>query len=91
MNSKIPQRKSNILMQQIGGETLLYNTEVDAIHCLNPTTKLIWDLCDGSHTIADIVHWLQYSASLTEEAELMHKVETTVAMFSKQGLLRIRN
>jgi len=44
-----PLRKSDILVQELGEQTVLYRTKGKAIHVLNPTARLIWGLCDGQH------------------------------------------
>ena len=53
MTIPLPIRKPHILTHEISGDTFLYDSEADAIHVLSPTAKLIWELCDGEHTITD--------------------------------------
>ena len=54
MNTTRPVRKPDITVKDIGGETLLYSAAEEAIHILNPTARLIWELCDGEHTVEDM-------------------------------------
>jgi len=82
-----PTRKSNILVQNIGGETLLYNAEADTIHVLNPTAKLIWELCDGTHSVADIERLIRENFSMAAEQDVSEDVQHTLKIFADKGLL----
>ena len=46
MTATNPVRKSGITVKDIGGEILLHSSDDKAIHVLNPTAQLIWELCD---------------------------------------------
>jgi hypothetical protein len=47
-------RKDNIVVQELEGEVLIYDLEKNKALCLNKTSALVWQSCDGSRTIADI-------------------------------------
>jgi hypothetical protein len=46
--------KNNIIVQELDKELLLYDLERDKVFCLNETSLLIWNLCDGENSIEDI-------------------------------------
>jgi hypothetical protein len=49
-----PRRKSDYRLEEIDGELLIYHpTESNVVYC-NRTASLIWHLCDGTHTQAEI-------------------------------------
>ena len=49
-----PRRKSDYHLEEIDGELLIYHpTESTVVYC-NQTASLIWHLCDGTHTVAEI-------------------------------------
>jgi hypothetical protein len=49
-----PRRKSDYRLEAIDGELLIYHpTETNVVYC-NQTASLIWHLCDGTHTAAEI-------------------------------------
>ena len=56
MTKKIrPQsKKQNLVEQQMDGELLIYDLERDRALCLNETSALVWQACDGKRTVADI-------------------------------------
>ncbi len=78
----------HITVQEMGEETLLYSTEAEAVHVLNPTAKLIWDLCDGEHTLADIEQALRASFSISAEHDVAADIRQTLETFAGKGLLQ---
>lgn len=47
-------RRENIVVQEIDGEVLIYDLIKNKAFCLNQTSALVWQNCDGTKTIADI-------------------------------------
>jgi Coenzyme PQQ synthesis protein D (PqqD) len=47
-------RKENLVVQELDGEVLIYDLNKNKAFCLNKTSALVWQSCDGSRTIADI-------------------------------------
>lgn len=88
MHPTKPIRKPDIALKHIGGETLLYGTEEQAIHVLNATAKLIWDLCDGQHTSADIERVIRSSFAVPEGRDVRSDIERTLTIFATKRLLQ---
>jgi hypothetical protein len=72
----------------MGEETFLYRAETEAIHVLNPTARLIWELCDGEHTLADIEQALRTSFDIPAERNVIADIRQTLELFASKGLLR---
>lgn len=54
-NAKKPRaRMDDVVLQEIDGEVLIYDLKVDKAYCLNRTSALVWQACDGNRTIAEI-------------------------------------
>jgi hypothetical protein len=87
MKSARPTRKLDLTVKVIGGETLLYNGNEKAIHILNPTAKLIWDLCDGEHMLEDMEQEVRASFSIAEERDVAGDIRRTLEVFADKGLL----
>ena len=83
-----PVRKPGITVKDIGGEILLYNTAEKAIHLLNPTAQLIWELCDGEHTPEDMDHVVRANFSVPDEHNVSADIQQTLAVFADKGLLQ---
>lgn len=47
-------RKENLVIQELEGEVLIYDLEKNKAFCLNETSALVWQSCDGNRTIAEI-------------------------------------
>ena len=52
--SKPLSRRENIVVQEYGNEILIYDLTIDKAYCLNNTSALVWQACDGSRTIGEI-------------------------------------
>ncbi|MCC6824432.1 MAG: PqqD family protein [Acidobacteria bacterium] len=55
-------RKSGLVIQEMPGEVLVYDLDRDKAHCLNESAALVWQSCDGSNSVQDIVRRLEESS-----------------------------
>lgn len=78
---KKPSKKADILLQQIGSDTLLYNPNKGNVHVLNITAVSVWKLCDGSHAIEDIVDSLKKDYHFSEEINITKDVTEIINKF----------
>ncbi|MFN0263224.1 PqqD family protein [Tepidamorphus sp. 3E244] len=51
-----PVRIDGFLTQELDDEVVLYHPERSEALCLNATAALIWGLCNGETTVAEIQH-----------------------------------
>lgn len=56
MSSKIypTSRRTNIVLQRVKDELLIYDLKINKAYCLNETAAQIYQLCDGNNSISDI-------------------------------------
>lgn len=55
MTKNLPKaRTSEILIQELENELLIYDLRINKAFCLNETSRLVWQLCDGTNSVADI-------------------------------------
>lgn len=52
--TKPQSRKQNIVVQNFDSETLIYDLTANKAFCLNQTSGAVWQLCDGTKSIAEI-------------------------------------
>ncbi len=70
----------------IDDELLLFHPGEGAILYCNPTASLIWQLCDGQHTVQEIAALL--GAAFPEAAEaIAADVEATLQQFLRHGAI----
>jgi len=58
-DSDRPLRGDGFLVQELDDELILYHPDRTQALCLNATASVIWGLCDGAITVAEIVQLLQ--------------------------------
>ncbi len=51
-------KTENLVVQNLEDETLLYNLKTNKALCLNETSALIWEMCDGRSSISQIAEKL---------------------------------
>ncbi len=47
-------RKENIVIQELDNEILIYDLNENEAFCLNETSAIIWQMCDGTKTVPEI-------------------------------------
>ena len=50
-----PVRSSRILAQQAQGATVLLSLDEGTYFSLNDVGAVVWEMCDGTHTLAEVV------------------------------------
>ena len=63
-------RTDGILVEEMDGETLVYDLETHGAHCLNPAAALVWRRSDGHTTVRDMLPLLA-EVGLPEEEPLV--------------------
>jgi len=95
MLPQFPHRRPELLIERAGRETLIYSSSQagapgeagGAVHALNPTAALIWDLCDGAHSLPAIVRAVSQAFAVPTDHDLAADVTATIAEFQSKGLL----
>jgi len=57
-NSNPKGRENDIVVQELKGEVLLYDLNNNKAYCLNETSAIIWNLCDGNSSVSEITSQL---------------------------------
>ena len=68
MEDKTFHRSESITSRDVEGEMLLVDTQNMQVHQLNRTASVVWEKCDGMHTVGDII------ASLINEYDVKPEV-----------------
>jgi coenzyme PQQ synthesis protein D (PqqD) len=55
LRERRPQYRPDLLCRIIEGEAVILNREAGVLYRLNPTASFIWDCCDGSLRVDEIV------------------------------------
>lgn len=76
-------RTDHVLVEEMDGETLVYDLETHDAHCLNPSAAAIWRRCDGGTTVREMVPLLS-AQGLPEEETV---VWMALSRLEKAGLV----
>lgn len=89
MIDRLPKaRQSGIVVQEMPGEVLIYDTKTNKAHCLNETAAAVWRRCDGNTKVEDLALELGSGHSgLQVPAELIF---LAVDQLSDKGLLETK-
>ena len=49
-----PKRTTHLIEHRMGNEVLLYDPVASRTHRLNKSAAMIWDLCDGAHSVEEL-------------------------------------
>ena len=81
----LPQaRKSQLVVQSLPEELLIYDLESHRAYCLNQTAALVWQACDGRRTIEETVRVLERETGAAVDESL---VWFALAQLERSGLL----
>ena len=78
-------RRTDLVIQEADGETLVYDLQSHKAHCLNHTAAVVWKQCDGKRTIEEVAK--RAEAELSEPAPV-EVVLLAVEQLEKSGLLK---
>jgi hypothetical protein len=82
-----PCRVSGYRAEILDDEIILFNPESRSIFHSNSSGALIWALCDGTRTVADIIRML--SESYPEaEGQIPDDVRETLALLAQHGAIQ---
>ncbi len=54
IKTKPKSRETNLAVQNLENETLVYDLRTNQAYCLNKTSSLVWQYCNGKNSVADI-------------------------------------
>jgi hypothetical protein len=64
-------RQSNLVVQESEKEILIYDLKINKAFCLNETCGLVWQLCDGRNTVAEIAKLMSVKLKLSVPDEFV--------------------
>jgi len=78
---------THIISKPLGEEFLLYDSDKDAVHVLNPTAKLIYQLVQKGMDIDAIGQAIKENFSIEDEADIKKDIQNNISEMEKMGLL----
>jgi hypothetical protein len=86
MNSELrpKARRSGLVVQRSGDETLIYDLQTNEAKCLSSSAAFIWERCDGLHTFAELASAYENGAKKTVSEDF---IGLAVSELSRHGLI----
>ncbi len=81
-------RKTNLVVQKMDKEVLIYDLSINKAFCLNETSAIIWEICDGDKSIAEIRDHISKKLNETANEEL---VWLALEQLKKENLIENTN
>jgi hypothetical protein len=81
-----PVRRSDVVVREIEGETLVLDGQTGKVHQFNSTAGFIWACCDGVSSVIDITSRLAAVYNIPV-ASVAPDVANTIGKFQELGLL----
>jgi hypothetical protein len=83
-----PKRKPDYRLELLDNELLLYHPTETNIFYFNQTASLIWQLCDGQHSVAEIIELLKEAYPDAADT-IPSDVTTTIQQFEEHGCIGV--
>jgi len=64
-----PRKAEALETHFVDDQFVVYETLHDKVHYLNPTAALIFELCDGAHSVSEIIQLVRDAYDLPEAPE----------------------
>ena len=64
-------RTDELVVQKTNNEHLIYDLQTNNAICLNQTSGLVWEHCDGKHTVSDIARQMEKKLGLEISEDLV--------------------
>ena len=81
-----PKKRGDIINGDVGDEVVLYDSKNDNVHHMNLLGSVIWDLCDGNHTVKDITEEI-VDVLKADPSQVEEDVTKMIEEFQGKGLL----
>lgn len=81
-----PRAVRSVAGVELDGESVLYNEDLETVHVLNASGTVVWNMLDGSRSVAAIADELSAVFSV-DRPTMLQDVLTIVRKLGEQGLL----
>jgi coenzyme PQQ biosynthesis protein PqqD len=88
MLNQIPHPKPDFQLQQLDNEIVLFHPSQTRVLYLNQSASLVWSLCDGKRSTAEIIRVLS-EAYPDAAADISADVQATLKLFLENGCIQL--
>lgn len=84
---RLPIRRTDVLLMDEDTRSVLVDPEAGTSHVLNPTARAIWELCDGTTTLDELVGAICEVFSVPHR-DALRDVAAVLGRFEDAGLVK---
>jgi len=77
----------SIIKQELNDELMLYQTDSEKVHVLNPTAREIYDLHQDGNSIPEILAKMQQKFDIEDTQQLCNDIENCITQLKAQKIL----
>ncbi len=85
MTEKLPQRVEGLEVHEVDDGFVVYQDSTDRVHYLNPTASVVFELCTGERSDADIEELVRVAWALREPPS--EEVRACLAQLRSEGMI----
>ncbi len=83
----LPQARVDLERVEMDADLYLYDERNRLMHQLNPTARQIWEMCDGTHRVDEIVQTVARMFPNAPEGTVRGDVERMLNQFAEKQLI----
>ena len=76
-----------MIKQELNDELMLYQTDCEKVHVLNPTAREIFELYQNGNSITDILTKMRHKYDIQDIPKLKNDIENCVKNLKEQKIL----
>ena len=78
---------NKILKKEQGSELMLYDAEADEVHILNPTARLVYELCAQRKGLGAIEHAMRKAFRAERDCDILLDIRQCLIMLKDKKLV----
>jgi len=76
----------NIIFQELNDELMLYKTDSEEIHVLNPTARMIYKLHNQGKTVDEMIPSIENTFQIDNTQSLKNDIETCIDLMKSKKI-----
>ena len=88
MSAVKPKRADGVEARELGDECMLHDSRNGSVHIVNDTAAFVWRLCDGHHTVDEMVSALVEKYDIPADADVHKDIGGILADLTRQNVLQ---
>jgi len=84
----LPRHRDDVMIIEHPFDLVIYDEQTHRVHVLNHSSKVIWECCDGTRSLEDVISALQTTFEDVAREQLVKDVHATLDKLHQENLLQ---